>query len=119
MSQNLTVQIVDRMKKLEEAQQALAEQQAADLGVPISEIKTEVITSRIVRSTPTGSKNGINKVFILPKTPIPGTEELFLNGVLQIPALDYGISGKNITFNIIPDVTDVIHCSYEYSMILS
>jgi len=68
------------------------------------------------REVPTGSVNGINRVFILTKTPELQSEHLFLNGILQDPGVDedYTISGSTITFVDAPLEGSRIRCSYRY-----
>jgi hypothetical protein len=45
---------------------------------------------------PTGTVNGSNPSFTLPVT--PGNLMLYVDRVLQIPGVDYTLSGPNITF---------------------
>lgn len=68
------------------------------------------------REVPTGSVNGINRVFILTQTPELQSEHLFLNGILQDPGddEDYTISGSTITFVDAPLEGSRIRCSYRY-----
>jgi hypothetical protein len=68
------------------------------------------------REVPTGSVNGINRVFILTQTPELQSEHLFLNGILQDPGddEDYTISGRTITFIDAPLEGSRIRCSYRY-----
>lgn len=55
----------------------------------------------VTREIPAGTQNGSNLVFTLANTPISGTEQVFLNGLLLRPgaSYDYTISGATITFN--------------------
>lgn len=70
----------------------------------------------VVRETPSGSVNGSNTTFTLAYTPIPGTEQVYLNGLLQEPGAgnDYTISGATITYLTAPSGTgpDKIRVSY-------
>ena len=62
---------------------------------------------------PTGSINGVNRVFTLPTT--PGSVVLvFRNGLLQSlgASNDYTISGATITFNVAPLTGDTILSVY-------
>jgi hypothetical protein len=71
--------------------------------------------SRVVkRETPTGSVNGVNTTFTLANTPIAGTEEVFLNGILQEPGAgnDYTISGATITYLSAPLTGDRLRVNY-------
>lgn len=73
-----------------------------------------VITNRITREVPSGTKNGSNTAFTLANTPTSGTEMLFVNGILQNAGSgnDYTISGANITMATAPISTDTILCTY-------
>jgi len=68
----------------------------------------------VVRETPTGSVNGVNTSFTLANTPIAGTEQVFLNGLLQEPGAgnDYTISGATITYLTAPLTNDRLRVSY-------
>ena len=59
---------------------------------------------------PTGSINGINKDFILPKAPTKNGERVYLNGVRMRSGSsnDYTIAGKILTFNTAPLTGDII-----------
>jgi hypothetical protein len=67
----------------------------------------------IVRETPTGAVDGSNATFTLAHTPVAGTEEVFLNGLLQTVTNDYTISGATITFVIAPLSGDILRVCYE------
>lgn len=62
----------------------------------------------VVRETPSGALNGVNVTFVLFDLPVVGTEEVYLNGLLQDEggSDDYTISGATITFNVAPISTD-------------
>lgn len=62
-------------------------------------------SSFVTREIPTGAINGTNATFTLANTPIAGTEEVFVNGILQNVGSgnDYTISGATITFSSSPD----------------
>ncbi len=68
----------------------------------------------IDKEKPYGLINGINKTFELNKTPIPGSEHVFLNGILQDSGVefDYILDEKNIIFNEAPLENMRIICSY-------
>jgi hypothetical protein len=72
----------------------------------------------IIREVPTGAVNGTNQDFVLANTPTAGTEEVYLNGLLQNVGAsnDYTISGATITFNDPPKGSpgnpDIILVSY-------
>lgn len=69
----------------------------------------------VVRETPSGSVNGSNAAFALANTPVAGSEQVFLNGLLQEPGAgnDYTISGANITFLSAPQTGDRIRVTYQ------
>ena len=71
---------------------------------------------RSTRETPSGTINGSNTSFSLANTPMSGTEDLYLNGVLQDAGAsnDYTISGGTITMNTAPVSGDKLRCSYFY-----
>lgn len=76
---------------------------------------TGLATSNFVtRETPSGSVNGSNTAFTLANTPTPGTEHVYLNGLLQEPGAgnDYTISTNTITYLTAPISGDKIRVSY-------
>lgn len=68
----------------------------------------------VVRETPTGLVNGSNTSYELANTPTAGTEEVYLNGLLQEPGAgnDYTISGDTITYLTAPLTGDRLRVSY-------
>jgi hypothetical protein len=68
----------------------------------------------VTREVPSGLIDGVNKVFTLANTPNPGSEQVFLNGVLQEAGVsgDYTISGSTITFGEAPTVPFSIFVNY-------
>lgn len=71
----------------------------------------------VTRETPSGTVNGSNVTFTLAFTPVSGTEQVFLNGILQEPGAgnDYTISGATITYLTAPiggGTPDKIRVSY-------
>jgi hypothetical protein len=71
--------------------------------------------SNFVVRDPTGqTPNGSITVFNLTNTPIAGTEQVFLNGLLQEPGAgnDYTISGAAITFLAAPLTGDRLRVTY-------
>lgn len=68
----------------------------------------------VTRETPSGTVNGTNAAFTLANTPTTGTEEVFLNGLLQEPGVgnDYQISGAVATFETAPETGARIRVSY-------
>jgi len=70
--------------------------------------------SFITREIPSGLINGSNVTFTLASTPVSGSEQVFINGLLQDPGAgnSYTISGSTITFLSAPLTNDEIHVSY-------
>ena len=68
----------------------------------------------IVRETPSGTINGSNVTFTLANTPVSGTEQVFLNGILQEPGSgnDYTISSSTITYLTAPATGDRLRVTY-------
>lgn len=70
----------------------------------------------VTREVPSGAINGVNANFNLANTPLAGSEEVFVNGVLQNPGAgnDYTISSVLITFlsGAIPQTGDVVVVNY-------
>lgn len=73
-----------------------------------------VVGNFVKRETPSGAMDGTNASFALAFTPITGTEEVFLNGILQVlgGSNDYTISGSTITIVTPPVASDVLRVSY-------
>lgn len=68
----------------------------------------------VTRETPSGAVNGTNTTFTLASTPLVGTEEVFINGLLMEPGAgnDYTISGATITTLFVLQAGDKIRVSY-------
>ena len=62
--------------------------------------------------TPGGTINGTNTVFTLAFTPTTGSLHLFRNGLLQLPAIDYTLSGTTITYLVAPPNGNTLRASY-------
>ena len=77
----------------------------ADIADHESRISVLESSAFVTREIPSGSVNGTNAVFTLANTPVSGTEQVFLNGMLQNAGAgnDYTISGSTITFASAPD----------------
>lgn len=69
-----------------------------------------IVPRPISNIIPTGSINGINADFILPKTPAKNGERVFLNGVRMRSGStnDYTIASRTITFSTAPLTNDII-----------
>lgn len=79
-------------------------------------LATEIMrtSNYVVRETPTGLINGSNASYTLAAAPVGGTEQVYLNGILQDPGVgnDYTISGGSITFLSPPLAGDKIRVTY-------
>lgn len=58
-----------------------------------------------VKVVPTGTMNGVNKIFTLPDTPTAGSLTLLLN-IPQVEGTDFTISANTITYVIAPKARD-------------
>lgn len=69
-----------------------------------------------INETPAGDVDGLNDVFVTTETPIAGTVQVWLNGLLQNAGSgnDYTISGDTITFESAPLSGDIIRVAYQY-----
>jgi len=93
------------------------------LDLTVAQVKVMLgMRTRTYRATPTGTVNGSNVTFTLPALVASGTEEVFLNGVLQNAnaSVDYSIAyaaTTTITFSAAPKTadgyTDVILVNYD------
>jgi len=74
----------------------------------------------ICREIPTGTLGGTNKAFTIANTPIPGSEQVFLNGLLQNSGADndYVILDTTITFAVAPKSDDLILVNYFYERVI-
>jgi hypothetical protein len=75
----------------------------------------ELDLSKIIhvdKEKPNGIIYGINNNFILNNNPIPGSEHVYLNGLLQDDEDDYQIEYNTIIFNEPPSIGMKIKCSY-------
>jgi hypothetical protein len=66
----------------------------------------------IDKEIPEGVIDGDNNIFLLKNSPIPNSEHIYLNGLLQDDVDDYTIIDNNITFNEPPSIGMKIRCSY-------
>lgn len=66
------------------------------------------------KATPAGLVDGLNNQFILEYEPIPGSDHLYMNGLLQDNEIDgdYMINKNIITFNEPPVIGSVVKCTY-------
>jgi len=66
----------------------------------------------ITREEPSGLINGSNSIFTLMNIPYPGSENVYLNGILQNVTSDYTITDNTITFVVAPITNDKIRVTY-------
>lgn len=72
----------------------------------------------LVRETPSGAVDGVNRAFTLSHAPVPLVSlSVFRNGVLQRSgdSNDYTLSGRFVNFNAAPVIGDVIITTYSVS----
>lgn len=85
-------------------------------GAGVVALSSDVLkkASLVTREAPSGSINGTNDAFTLAHTPVVGSEQLFLNGLLLEPGSgnDYTISGANVTMLTIPQSGDRLRAVY-------
>lgn len=74
----------------------------------------DVISSITSKEVVMGDVDGVNRHFYIKKIPVPGTEHVFINGLLQMEGEDndYVIESNMITFVDAPIVGMKIICSY-------
>lgn len=89
---------------------------AGTISIAVNSATFLLVANYVVRESPSGTINGVNTAFSLAATPIAGTEEVYVNGILQNSGAgnDYTISGANITFlsGAIPQTGDVVRVTY-------
>lgn len=73
------------------------------------------VTSGWTSEVPTGTLNGVNRVFTLGHVPIPHSVTVQVN-ILQSENIDYSISSTTITFAVAPKATDSgwFYVRYQY-----
>lgn len=65
------------------------------------------------RKVPAETPNGTITTFTLPSVPLTGTERIFINGLYQIPSVDYTMSAAQIVFVRAPETGDKIEAFYD------
>jgi hypothetical protein len=80
-----------------------------------SENVGNIVINDVNKEIPIGHINGINNEFILSNTPKPGSEYVFLNGVLQEVGVNgrYILMGNKIIFNTPPESHSGLITSYQ------
>lgn len=66
------------------------------------------------KEIPSGSINSSNTSFSITHTPASNTFSVFRNGVMQVPSVDYTISGTTITYLYAPSTGDTLYTIYAY-----
>jgi phage-related tail fiber protein len=89
---------------------------AGTISIAVNSATFLLVANYVVRESPTGTINGTNAAFTLAATPVAGTEQVYVNGILQNSGAgnDYTISGATITFlaGAIPQTGDVVRVTY-------
>ncbi len=70
--------------------------------------------ANIVQEIPTGTLNSTNTTFTLSHIPLTGSLILQLNGVTQMPGVEFILSGSTITYIFAPKATDWHIAQYLY-----
>ena len=70
------------------------------------------VSHDVFRETPVGQVDGVNAIFYLAANPIIGTEQVYLNGLLQKNGGDYLINGNILEFSEPPTSVSQIVCTY-------
>jgi hypothetical protein len=68
--------------------------------------------------TPTGTVDGVNRIFLLTTAPNPGSSmQLYRNGLLQRQGADYTLAGNAVTFSVqaTPQTGDILLAAYRMS----
>jgi hypothetical protein len=75
---------------------------------------TVYIADVVTRETPSGAVDGSNQAYTLAHSIVLGSEQVFLNGLLQEPGVgnDYTIASNVITMNAAPITNDRIRVTY-------
>jgi hypothetical protein len=100
----LTSQITELMSVISSQQQII--DSITPLGTPTFRY------SIIDKEVPSGQIDGLNSSFILDLDPVPGSETVYINGVMQDPSLDYTLDKKTIIFKEVPISGMKIRCNY-------
>lgn len=103
----LTSQVSNLMSVINSQQQII--ENITPLGTPTFRY------SVIDKEVPIGNIDGRNSTFFLVETPVPGSEVVYLNGIMQDPSLDYSLSENSIVFNETPMPGMTIRCNYRVS----
>jgi hypothetical protein len=77
------------------------------------EAESSLDTSKFVFNQHLNTVSG-TQVFSLPDSPVSGTVQIYVNGLLQEPGpgKDYAISGQTISFTAALEIDDILLASY-------
>jgi hypothetical protein len=84
-------------------------------GMEWADLDTDAVleSDLIFYEVPTGTINSVNTSFTLANTPVAGTVQVFLNGLLQAPGgLDFTVSGTTLTFVKAPRTSSDLYVHY-------
>lgn len=83
-------------------------------GLPVWAAATGGGGTYTANETPSGSVNSSNTSYTLAHTPVSGTVSVYLNGLYQVPSVDYTISSGTITYSSAPFTGDSLRVIYQY-----
>ena len=66
----------------------------------------------VTYTVPASLVNGTNTVYTVAAQPIPGSIQVYLNGVMEHLGVDYTTAGARITFLFIPQSGDFVFITY-------
>jgi hypothetical protein len=69
-------------------------------------------TPAVIEVVPTGAVNGSNTVFTLPSA-VTTFIQLYINGVFQIPGINFTLAGNTITMLVAPSTGDQLYAVYQ------
>jgi hypothetical protein len=125
MAKNKTLDIIDRLKRLEDKQAELAQtkvNEAAAQGetITLEEAQAPTVVNRIYGEIPTGNVNGVNTVFTIAEKALFRTENITLSGcklrrgVDNDYTMDYAT--KTIVMNYAPETGDLLEIDYDFDL---
>jgi hypothetical protein len=74
-----------------------------------------IVAGGVQAETPVGAINGSNITFLLSYDPTTGSLQFYVNGVFQIPAVNYNINGTVVTLNVAPSSGSTVYAVYDYA----
>lgn len=73
--------------------------------------------TQVAGETPSGTINGVNRIFTISRTPITNTLKLYFNGLRQQETVDFSFSDVTIVYNNAPQPGDILLVDYSYIII--